>query len=63
MREPLSERRDKIVRKAFAQLDKDSSGKITVADVTNIYDVTHSKEFKEGLKGKDEILNEFLGNF
>lgn len=52
-----------MVRKAFAQLDKDSSGKITVADVTNIYDVTHSKEFKEGLKGKDEILNEFLGNF
>merc|ERR1719451_124826 len=52
-----------MVKKAFAMLDKDGSGKITVSDIQGIYDVSMNPEFLEGKKTKDEILAEFLNNF
>ena len=33
LREPLNDRRLKMVQKAFAQMDKDCSGKVTVSDI------------------------------
>lgn len=33
-REPLNERRQKMVDKAFVLMDKDGSGKITVPDIS-----------------------------
>ena len=63
LREELSERRLNMVKKAFAMLDKDGSGKITVSDVINIYDVAMNPEFLEGKKTKEQILGEFLNNF
>ena len=63
LRDELSERRLTMVKKAFAMLDKDGSGQLTVSDIAGIYDVSMNAEFLEGKKTKDEILMEFLNNF
>jgi Ca2+-binding EF-hand superfamily protein len=63
LRDELSERRLVMVKKAFAMLDKDGSGELTVNDIAGIYDVSMNAEFLEGKKTKDEILMEFLNNF
>lgn len=63
LKDELTERRVNMVKKAFAMLDKDQSGVITISDIQNIYDVSMNPEFLEGRKTKDEILTEFLGNF
>jgi len=52
-----------MVKKAFAMLDRDGSGKLTVSDIVGVYDVSQSPEFLEGKKTKDELLSEFLNNF
>jgi Ca2+-binding EF-hand superfamily protein len=63
VREPLSERRKKMVMKAWEIMDKDKSGELTVADIAHIYDVSQNRDFIEGNKTKDQILEEFLTNF
>jgi Ca2+-binding EF-hand superfamily protein len=63
LREELSERRVNMVKKAFALLDRDRSGKIQINDIDGIYDVSMNPEFLEGKKTKNEILAEFLNNF
>ena len=52
-----------MVEKAFAMLDRDGSGVITIPDIAGIYDVSMNPEFLEGRKTRDEILTDFLGNF
>ena len=52
-----------MVMKAFAMLDKDGSGKVTVSDITGIYDVSRNPEFLEGRATKDQILANFLNQF
>lgn len=42
LREPLTERRQAIVNKAFTLMDKDESGVITLADIDAIYDVSQN---------------------
>ncbi len=63
LREPLSERRLAMVKRAFALMDKDGSGQVTVSDIAKVYDVTQNKEFKEGKKSKEEVLEDFLSGF
>jgi len=63
LKEPLNERREKIVRKVFANMDKDHSGQITVSDIANIYDVSQNADFISGKKTKEEILSDFLSGF
>lgn len=63
LREELTERRKKMVDKAFALIDKDGSGQVTVSDVRHLYDVSCHKDFIEGTKTKDEIIDEFLDMF
>lgn len=52
-----------MVEKAFAMMDRDGSGKITVKDVAYIFDVTQNPEFLEHRKTKEEILTDFISNF
>lgn len=52
LREPLTARRQKMVEKAFQQMDKDNSGQVTVSDIAAIYDVTRNKDFIDGKKSK-----------
>ena len=63
LREPLTARRLNMVKKAFQIMDKDSSGKVTVNDIYQVYDVTRNKDFIEGKKSREEILNDFLAGF
>jgi len=63
LRDELTERRKAMVMKAFAMLDKDGSGQITISDIVGIYDVSMNPEFLEGRKTRDEILQDFLNNF
>ena len=40
LRDPLNERRLNMVKKAFAMLDKNGGGTLTVSDIAGIYDVS-----------------------
>ena len=63
LKDELSERRLNMVKKAFAMLDRDQSGKITVQDIAGIYDESMNPLFLEGRKTRDEILADFLNSF
>lgn len=63
LREPLSERRQRMVEIAWEQLDRDGSGQVTVSDICQIYDVRSNKDYIEGRKTKEEILEDFLSGF
>jgi len=52
-----------MVLKAFAMLDKNGSGSITVSDITKIYDVSMHPDFIERRATKEQILTVFLNNF
>jgi Ca2+-binding EF-hand superfamily protein len=39
LRDELTARRLAMVKKAFAMMDKDKSGKLTASDIAGIYDV------------------------
>lgn len=63
LRDPLNERRENMVWRAFNLMDRDGSGKIEAQDVAHLYDVSQHREFIEGTKTKDEILGDFLNSF
>lgn len=63
LRDPLTERREAMVWRAFALMDRDGSGQIDAKDIGHLYDVSQHREFIEGTKTKDEILADFLNSF
>jgi len=63
LRDELTPRRMVMVNKAFAMMDRDGSGQLTIGDIASIYDVSMNPEFLEGRKTRDEILQDFLNNF
>lgn len=63
LRDPLTERREAMVWKAFALMDRDGSGQITAKDIGHLYDVSQHREFIEGTKTKADILDDFLNGF
>jgi len=63
LRDELTERREAMVWRAFALMDRDGSGQIEAKDIAHLYDVSQHKEFIEGTKTKDEILADFLNSF
>ena len=63
LRDQLTERREAMVWRAFALMDRDGSGQIEAKDVFHLYDVSQHREFIEGTKTKDEILADFLNSF
>jgi len=63
LREELTDRRKRMVQKAFQILDRDGSGVINIKDIIDVYDVSMNPEFIEGRKSKEQILTEFLNNF
>ena len=52
-----------MVKRAFGLMDRDGSGKVTVADISAVYDVSRNKDFIEGKKSREEILEDFLSGF
>jgi Ca2+-binding EF-hand superfamily protein len=59
----MTKRRVNIVARAFSLLDKDGSGQITVEDVKHLYDPSNHKDFIDGRKTKEEVIEEFLDSF
>lgn len=53
LREPLSERRLKLVLKIYDILDTNQNGVLTVEDLQNTYDVSKHPEVVKGTKSKD----------
>lgn len=52
-----------MVLKAFAMMDQNNSGEITVSDISAIFDVSRNPEFLEGRATKEQILGNFLNQF
>ena len=52
-RDELTERRKKMVMKAYNILDRDGSGEITVKDIIHTYDVSNHKDFIDGRKSRE----------
>ena len=63
LREPLTERRLKMVEKAFALMDKNGSGELTFADIDCIYDVSQNADFIEGKLTREQVIMQFLDGF
>ena len=52
-----------MVEKAFKQMDKDGSGKVTVSDIDAIYDVSQNQDFIDGKLTREEVIGQFLDGF
>ena len=63
LRDELTERRLALVEKAFGVMDKDGSGVVQVNDISEVYDVSFNKDFQEGTKSREEVLEDFLDSF
>lgn len=63
LRDDLTPRRAAMVDKAFWILDFNGSGVINYEDLKEVYDVSCNKEFIEGRKTKEQILDEFIMTF
>lgn len=59
----LNPRRLDIVMKAFAKIDKDGSGELTVDDIADIYDVSQHPHVVEAKRSEEEVLKDFLDGF
>ena len=62
-RDELSERKRKMVERAFEFMDKDKTGSINIKDIINTYDVSKNKDFIAQKKSREDILSEFLNSF
>jgi len=56
----LNQRRLDMVHQAYAVLDKDGSGLVTIADIEIAYDVSQHPDFQSGRKSAQEVLLEFM---
>ncbi len=70
----MNDRRQRIVDKVYSMLDRDGSGKLTVADIgtpgllirprlAKIYSADKNPDVISGKKTKEDMLKEFLNNF
>lgn len=63
LRDPLTARRKVMVDKAFALIDRNNSGSVTIEDINAIFDVSKNQDFIQGKKTRNEIFAEFLNGF
>ena len=60
IRGSLNPRRLDMVHQAYAVLDKDGSGQVTIDDIRIAYDVSFHPDFQSGRKTADEVLADFM---
>ncbi len=60
---PINERRMSLIKRAFAKLDKDQSGKIDLGDIASLYNTSKHPEVITGKKTQQQVYNEFLRGF
>lgn len=58
VRGEMNDRRMGFVHEAFRRLDKDGSGRVTLADLVGVYDASFHPEVKAGTKTQDQVLRE-----
>jgi Ca2+-binding EF-hand superfamily protein len=63
VRGPMNKNRERLVRKAFAVIDKDGDGDLDISDVKKCYNAKMHPDVRSGKKDEDEILYEFLDTF
>ena len=63
LRDPLSKRRQKLVRMAFAKIDTDGSGAVEPAEIASKFDASNHPEVKKGNMTPEEVYREFLATF
>jgi Ca2+-binding EF-hand superfamily protein len=63
LRGPLKKRRLKLIMMAFAVLDKDASGEVTLAELASIYDTSCHPDVVDGRKTKEQVLKEFAAQW
>lgn len=63
LRDDLTDRRAAMVDKAFKIMDVKGEGVLNYDDIKDLYDVSCNKDFIEGRKTKETIINEFLDTF
>ena len=63
VRNPLTERRLKLVHLAFSHLDKDGTGIVDAEEVASLYDASKHPDVIAGRKTSTDVLTEFLDTF
>ena len=63
LRDPLSKRRQKLVRMAFAKIDLDGSGAVEPAEIASKFDASNHPEVKKGNMTPEDVYREFLATF
>lgn len=59
----MNQNRVSLVKRAFAKIDKDGNGVLTIADIKGTYDASKHPDVLAGKSTEDEILFEFLDTF
>ena len=59
----MNQRRQGIVRKAFAVIDKDGSGVLDINDIKGTYNAKKHPDVMSGKTTEEEVLYEFLDTF
>ena len=59
----MNQNRVSLVKRAFAKIDKDGNGVLTIADIKGTYDASNHPDVLAGKSTEDEILFEFLDTF
>jgi len=62
-RDPLTERRLKLVKMAFSKLDIDGSGVVDAEEVASLYDASKHPDVLSGRKSAQDVKYEFLDTF
>jgi Ca2+-binding EF-hand superfamily protein len=63
LRPPMAKCRIELILKAYARLDKNGDGKVTVHDLKGVYDVKRHPKFLNGEWTEEQILRKFLDTF
>jgi len=63
LRGELNDTRKEVVGRAFAKLDRDGSGQVTLEDLRGVYSTEFHPGVKEGKLDEDAALAEFLENW
>lgn len=59
----MSPSRKSIVHQAFAKIDKEESGSITLEALRHAYDVTSNPKYEAGIETREQILKNFIDHF
>ena len=60
LRPPLNERRCAIVRRAWDKVDPEATGCVSLAQLSEHYDVSRNSDFIEGTLTKEQIFQSFV---